>query len=160
MPDVERQSCLPGNNVGCPGLRLDLTYRRHQTGYVSSHALDCGNPLRRSGKGVVSKMHGRRAGVIAAANECELQPALPRDGVNDRKRLSQLFQNWSLLNVKLNVSKVFAVQTRLRNLCRIQTKLFDSLLHRSPLAVLNLQQFFIEPAHKSPAADERYSETN
>ena len=102
---IEGQPSLSGNDVGRAGLRIDPAYGRHQVWNSVSLLLDRDDPFCCCGDGIVPKMHRRRAGVVGASEECELQPALARDGFDRRQRPPQFLQDRSLLNMKLHVTQ-------------------------------------------------------
>ena len=120
-----------------------------------SRAFDRGDPLRCACDGVVSKMHRRGAGMVGAAQKCELQPALPGNGFDHCQRPIQFLQNRSLLDVKFKIAQRIVAQTGLRNFCRDSGQTPRSPCARKFLAHLGRSRSSSSSrAHQRAAADE------
>src|SRR6185369_5034611 len=143
MSHIEGQSSFAWDHVRRAWLHFDSAHRCHQTRHFASRSLYCINPFGCARKRIVSKIHWCRTSVIRTAYKCEFQTTLPNNCLNRRKRLSQLFQNWSLLDVKLKVTQSVVLQNSFSYLLRIQAKIIDGLANGNSLPVCMTQEFSV-----------------
>ena len=103
MTKIKSRPDLAGNHIRRSRIRFDLAHGRYQTWMAVGRMLHCDDPLRRRRNCVVPQMHRCRTGMIGASQEHELHSRLAHDGLHDAEPSSERLEDWSLLDVKLQI---------------------------------------------------------
>ena len=104
MPDVEARDTPARDHIGGARPGLDLSHRRDQAGCPMRLRFDGHNPLRRTGDRIMTRVHGRRAGVVGGADKGDIETALSGDRLDDRQRQAETIEHRPLFDVELEVA--------------------------------------------------------
>jgi len=155
VPNVQRHARFGCDNVARSRYCFDLPNGRYQSRSFLADSLHFHNPFGCPGERIMSKIHRCGARVVGLADEPNLQARLSNDGLDNPKRLAKCFQDRPLLDMELQVGQNIILYCGIGNFRRIQSKVFNGGPNGNSLQVPDLQEFSIQSANQSAAANER-----